>query len=147
MTLVFSFQYCPQLVNDHIITLDDSAWPITKARWSGVMTDEELANALSHFDAWLARGERFGFLLDARGGRGLSGHQRRMVVMHMKAAAPLTLKYLVQALVHDNAIMRTLDNTIGWMLPRPFVSKTFADPVVALAWLNEQLAGGRSAPA
>jgi hypothetical protein len=127
-------------VNDPSLTVDDSSWPIVKARWNGAMSDEQLVDVLEKLDAYLARGERFGLLIDARGGRGLSSHQRRMLVMHMKAAAPLTAKYLVQAIVHDNAVMRTLDNTIGWMLPRPFVSKTFADPAVALAWLNEKLA-------
>lgn len=127
-------------MDEHICTLDDSGWPIVKARWSGTMTDDEIALVLRTMDGWLARGQRFGFLLDARGGRGLTGDQRRLVVAHMKGTRELSAKYLVQAIVHDNAIMRTLDNTIGWMLPRPFVSKTFADPEVALMWLNHQLA-------
>ena len=104
------------------------------------MTDDELALALRTIDGWLARQTRFGFLLDARGGRGLTSDQRRLVVAHMKSSGELSAKFLVQAIVHDNAIMRTLDNTIGWMLPRPFVSKTFADPEVALLWLNHELA-------
>lgn len=127
-------------VNEHVYLIDDSAWPIVKARWSGVLSDDELSHTLAAMDSWLARGERFGLLLDARGGRGLTSDQRRTVVSHMKAAAPMTAKYLVQAIVHDNAVLRTLDNTIGWMLPRPFVSKTFADPEVAMMWLNHQLA-------
>lgn len=127
-------------MTDHVSTLDDSAWPIVKVRWSGALTDGELTGFLAALDGWLARAQRFGLLLDGRGGRGLSSDQRRAVVAHMKASAPLTSKYLVQATVHDNAVMRTLDNTIGWMLPRPFVSKTFSDPQLALAWLGEQLA-------
>jgi hypothetical protein len=122
------------------MTLDDSGWPIVKARWTGAVSDQEIQSVLVAMDAWLARGERFGFLLDARGGKGLSADQRRNVVTHMKTAAPLTAKFLVQAIVHDNAVLRTLDNTIGWMLPRPFVSKTFADPEIALMWLHQQLA-------
>lgn len=127
-------------MNERILTLDESAWPIVKARWSGALTDDDLARVLTTMDGWLARRTRFGFLLDARGGRGLTSDQRRSVVTHMKSSSELSAKYLVQAIVHDNAIMRTLDNTIGWMLPRPFVSKTFADPDVALMWLNHQLA-------
>lgn len=126
-------------MNTHAFLLDESAWPIARARWAGALTDEELGQVLAAMDSWLSRGQRFGFLLDARGGKGLSSDQRRTVVTHMKSAAPLTSQYLVQATVHDNAIMRTLDNSIGWMLPRPFVSKTFAAPEPALAWLQAQL--------
>lgn len=86
-----------------------------------------------------SRETRFGLLLDARGARGLSGAQRRMTLMHMKRTAPLSARLLVQAIVQDNAILRTLDNTIELIFGRPFPSRSFSEPESAHAWLLEQL--------
>jgi hypothetical protein len=114
---------------------DESSWPIVRARWLGAVTDAEVSDALARIDRWVARGQRFGLLIDARGGGGMSPEQRNRLIAHMKAHAEITAKYLVQAVVFDNLVQRTLYYWVNLLFPSPFPSKAFADPVAAEAWL------------
>ena len=59
-------------------------------------------------DAWLGRGERFGLLIDSREARGLSPEQRSRSSTHMKRQAALTSQLLVQAIVLQSLLQRTL---------------------------------------
>lgn len=122
------------------MAIDEAAWPLVKLRWTGRGTDDELTAFLARLDAWLDRRERFGLMIDARGALGLTSDQRRRVVAHMKAKRLETARYLVQALVHDNAILRTLALVVEIVVPPLFPSKAFAIPEAAQAWLQSQLA-------
>jgi hypothetical protein len=119
---------------------DESSWPIVRARWIGTVTDGEVSNALTRIDGWVGRGQRFGLLIDGRGGGGMSPEQRNRVIVHMKARAESTAKYLVQAVIFDNLVQRTLYYGMNLLFPSPFPSKAFADPVAAEAWLKSVLA-------
>jgi hypothetical protein len=120
--------------------VDESNWPIVAARWQGTVSDGELNVALNRISTFLARGERFGMLLDSRGGGGLSPEQRAAIIAHMKSHAELTRKYLVQAAVVDNLLQRTLFYAVNLIFPNPFPSRTFSEPEAARRWLTEQLA-------
>ncbi len=120
--------------------VDESNWPLVVARWQGTVSDGELHVALNRISTFLARRERFGMLLDSRGGGGLSPEQRAAIIGHMKANAALTRKYLVQAAVVDNLLQRTLFYAVNLIFPNPFPSKTFSEPEAARRWLLEQLA-------
>lgn len=117
------------------LEVEDKAWPIATARWSGVIRDEELTVALARLDGFFARGERFGFLIDARGGKGFSPEQRARVMAHMKSTRELSAKLLVQAIVIDNLMIRSLYYGANLIFPNPFPSKVFAEPVAAHGWL------------
>ena len=119
---------------------DESAWPIVRLRWIGTLTDPDVAAELARIDGYLARGERFGLLIDARGGGGLSPQQRHRVVAHLKKQAHLTARFLVQAAVMDNMIQRTLYYGVNLLVPSPFPTKVFAEPVAAEEWLGRMLA-------
>jgi hypothetical protein len=121
------------------VRLDESGWPLVVGYWEGSLNDEELTTALSAIDGWLARRERFGLLIDTRGGGGLGPEQRARLVAHMKEHAELTAKYLIQATVLDNLIQRTLVYAVNLLFPNPFPAKTFSNPDDARAWLLEQL--------
>lgn len=123
--------------------LDESGWPIVVAHWQSTLTDDELTLALAHIDRWLERKERFGLLLDTRGASGMSPEARGRLVVHMKASAPLTAKYLVQATVVDSVLQRTLFFAVNLMFPNPFPSKVFAEMEPARAWLVQKLAARR----
>jgi hypothetical protein len=116
---------------------DDQSWPIVKARWTGTATDQAVDAALARIDGYLARGERFGLLIDSRGGGGFSPEQRNRVIAHMKSRAEQTSRLLVQAVVIDNLIQRTLYYAVRLIMPSPFPSRVFAHPGPAEAWLVE----------
>jgi hypothetical protein len=126
--------------------LDDRSWPIVKARWSGTVTDRELDAALARMDDYLSREDRYGLLLDSRGAGGFSPEQRNRLLSHMKSRAPLTSRLLVQAVVIDNLIQRTLYYGVRLLLPSPFPSRVFAHPEAAEAWLREELAASSGRP-
>jgi hypothetical protein len=121
------------------IELDDSEWPIVRARWRGAMTDATLTAMLVRLDGWLERRQRIGLLIDARGSRGLTPEQRRKLVAHMKEHREPTAAFLVQAVVMDNLVARTLYWAVQMLVPPPFPSKAFDDPESARAWLLERL--------
>jgi hypothetical protein len=125
---------------------DDRSWPIVKARWSGTSSDRDVDAALGRIDAYLSRDERFGLLIDSRGGGGFSPEQRNRVLAHMKARGQLTSRLLVQAVVIDNLIQRTLYYGVRLLLPSPFPSKVFAHPDAAEAWLQRELAAAADWP-
>jgi hypothetical protein len=120
--------------------LDESGWPIVVAHWDGALTDDELTRVLRDIDRLLARQQRFGLLLDARGGGGLSPEARGRLVVHMKENAAATARYLVQAAVLDNVLHRTLFHAVNLLFPNPFPAKVFSHPEPARAWLVERLA-------
>jgi hypothetical protein len=126
---------------------DDRSWPIVKARWAGTSSDRDVDAALGRIDEYLNREERFGLLIDSRGGGGFSPEQRNRVLTHMKARAPLTSRLLVQAVVIDNLIQRTLYYGVRLLLPSPFPSKVFGHPEAAEAWLRRELPGAADWPA
>ncbi len=119
--------------------IDESNWPIVASRWAGTVSDGELRVALNRLSTFLERGERFGLLIDSRGGGGLSPEQRAAIIAHMKENAALTRKYLVQAAVVDNLLQRTLFYGVNLLFPNPFPSKIFSEPEAARAWLAEEL--------
>jgi hypothetical protein len=122
------------------LRLDESGWPIVVGVWQGTLTDEELTHALTAIDRWLARRERFGLLIDTRGGGGLGPDQRNRLIAHMKTNAGVSSKYLVQATVIDNVLQRTLFYAVNLVFPNPFPAKVFSHPESARAWLLEKLA-------
>jgi hypothetical protein len=61
----------------------------------------------------------------------------------MKANAALTAERLVQAIVSDNLIQRTLFYGVNLLFPNPFPSKAFGDVSSADAWLRATLAKPR----
>jgi hypothetical protein len=119
---------------------DDQNWPIVKARWTGTVTDQDLDACLARIDDYLGRGERFGLLIDSRGGGGFSPEQRNRLLIHMKRQAESTARLLAQAVVIDNLIQRTLYYGVRLLMPSPFPSKAFADPGAAEAWLVQAVA-------
>ena len=122
---------------------DESRWPLVLTTWRGSPSDEEFSSMLSRVDGWLGRGQRFGLLIDARGGGGFSPEQRREVIAHMKRNSERTARLLIQATVIDNLVQRTLFYGMNLLFPNPFPSKVFAELEPARAWLLERLAGER----
>jgi hypothetical protein len=123
------------------LEVDESEWPLVVARWRGAMSDTEFARALALMGAWLAREQRFGLLIDARGGGGISPDQRAELIAYMKKHAEQTERLLSQALVMDNLVMRTLFYGINLVFPNRFLSKVFSNPEDARAWLLATLRG------
>ena len=120
------------------VEFDESAWPIVVARWRRNLPEGDLSPILRRMDHWLARG-RFGLLIDARGASGMSPDQRAQLLEHMKANAALTAERMVQAVVLDNLIHRTLFYGVNLLLPAPFPNKVFSEPEAARLWLAVQL--------
>lgn len=121
------------------LQIDESEWPLVVVRWEGELTDGEVDGILAAMGRWLTREERFGLLLDSRGGGGLSPEQRTNVIAYMKREAERTALWLVQAMVIDNLIQRTVFYGINLVFPNRFSSKVFADPQSARAWLRSNL--------
>lgn len=117
------------------LKIDESEWPLVVVRWEGELGDAEVEGIFTHMDHWLVREQRFGLLIDSRGGGGLSPEQRGRVIEYMKREAPRTELWLVQAMVIDNLVQRTLFYGINLIFPNKFLSKVFADPASARAWL------------
>lgn len=120
--------------------VDESEWPLVTVNWVGSASDETINAFLAQLDGWLGRGERFGLLIDSRRAGGMSPEQRVLVIEHMKKQAQLTSRFLVQAVVLDSLLQRTLFFGINLIFPNPFPSKIFADPAVAKTWLSHVLA-------
>jgi SpoIIAA-like len=129
-----------------LVPIDEAGWPVVTVRWSGLVTDAMLQEFLSKMDRWLERRERFALLLDSRGAKGFSPEQRKRLIHHMKQHAALTTPYLVQAIVLDNPMQRTLFYGINLIFPNPFPSKVFADPAEARSWLGRELERGPATP-
>jgi hypothetical protein len=121
---------------------DDSAWPIVVARWRGRPSDTALRAALARMDGWLARGERFGLLIDSRGGGPFTPEQRKLLLGHMKKNVDLTRQRLVQAVVADSLILRSFYWAMQLFFPSPFPSHVFGDIEPARAWLVATLERG-----
>ena|SRR5688572_20099134 len=119
--------------------IDESTWPLVTMQWEGIPTDTDLTWFLSRIDAWLDRGERFGLLIDTRGSGVLTPEQRVRTIGHMKANANRTSRLLVQAIVIQSHIQRTLFYGINLVVPNPFPSKVFGEAAAARAWLLLQL--------
>lgn len=122
------------------LQIDETQWPLVLARWTS-LEGGTLATFLSRMDAWLARKERFGLLLDSRGAGAMPPEQRKLVIDHMRANAALTAQYFVQAVVIDNLVQRTLFHAVRLVLPSPFPNRVFREPEAARSWLAEQLKG------
>lgn len=118
--------------------VDETAWPIVSVRWSGEVTDGELASFFAHLDTWFARG-RFGLLLDARHASDLTPAQRASVLAHMKATAEKSGSRMVQAFVQEKAVHRVLYSVMSTVFPLPFPSKMFPEPESARLWLEDKL--------
>lgn len=121
------------------LDVDETAWPIVVVRWVGIPKDSTLTTFLHCMDRWLEKRERFGLLMDTRGGASLSPEQRVRVINHMKAHSALTAKFYVQAMVVTNVVQRTLFYGINVIFRNPFPSKIFADANSARAWLQSEL--------
>jgi hypothetical protein len=121
---------------------DESRWPLVLTSWRGTPSDEEFAGMLARVDGWLARGQRFGLLIDARDGGGFSPEQRRQLILHMNRNIERTERFLIQATVIDNLVQRTLFYGVNLLFPNRFPSKVFAEVEPARAWLSEALAAG-----
>jgi hypothetical protein len=119
--------------------VDATEWPIVFVRWEGELSEAGLIAALGRMDEFLAREERFGVLVDMREGSGFSPEQRALLLQHMKANAALTAKYLVQAVVVDNLLQRTLFYAVSLLFPSPAPSRIFSEPAAARAWLRSML--------
>jgi hypothetical protein len=119
--------------------IDDSQWPLVTVQWSGALSDEGLRGFLVQLDAWLQRGERFGLLIDSPEAQGLSPEQRATLIAHMKRQAELTSKFMVQAIVTESLIQRTLFYGINLIFPNPFPSRVFANVAAARSWLESTL--------
>lgn len=119
--------------------VDESEWPLVVVRWEGAVDDITIAAFLLKMDEWLQRGQRFALLIDSRGARGMSPEQRTRVIAHMKRQAALTERFLVQAIVLDSLMQRTLFWGINLVFKNPFPSKVFASPAEARAWLTSML--------
>lgn len=118
---------------------DEAAWPIVVARWRKSHIAADVFPALRKMDEWLARGQRFGLLIDSRGADAMSPEQRSHFIEHIKANASLTKERLVQALVIDNLVHRTLFYGVNLIFPLPFLNKVFAEPEAARHWLEVEL--------
>jgi hypothetical protein len=118
---------------------DDSSWPLVVLRWRDRPTDASVIAGLARLDAWLARGERFGIIVDSRGSTALTPEQRGMMLAHMKRNAELNQKYLVQAFVATDVVARTLYWGVQLLHPAPFPSKVFGDFEAARAWVLDTL--------
>lgn len=124
--------------------IDDSRWPLAVVQWSGEMEDATLNAFLVQMDAWLERGQRFALLIDSRDARGLSPEQRARLLAHMKRQAALTSQLLVQAIVLQSLLQRTLFYGINLIFPNPFPSKVFAEVAPAEQWLLSMLRAART---
>lgn len=107
--------------------------------WEGIPSDTDLTQFLARIDSWLERGERFGLLIDPRGAGVLTPEQRVRTIHHMKANASRTSRLMVQAIVIQSRIQRTLFYGINLVFPNPFPSKVFADHGAARLWLLGEL--------
>ena len=119
--------------------IDETQWPIVVVQWQGPMAQTDLRMFLTRMDTWLERGERFALLIDSRAAQGMSPEQRVQVLEHMKQRAPLTSRFLVQAIVLNSLLQRTLFYSINLLFPNPFPSKVFGDPDAARVWLEATL--------
>jgi hypothetical protein len=120
--------------------IDESQWPLVVVSWSELPTDSAMVEFLASMTRWLDRGERFGLLLDTHGSGVLSPEQRVRVLSHMKSEAERTKRLLVQAIVIQSLVQRTLFYGVNLLFPNPFPSKVFAEMETARAWLGETLA-------
>lgn len=123
--------------------VDETAWPLVTVQWRGAISDATLNSFLAQMDGWLSRGERFGLLIDSLGSQGLSPEQRARLIAHMKRQSALTAQFLVQAIVLDSLLQRTLFYGINLIFPNPFPSKVFGDVAAARAWLLDVLGVAR----
>jgi hypothetical protein len=119
--------------------MDESEWPLVVARWRGTPTEDEFSQAMGRIDAYLHKSERFALLIDGRGGGSYSPEQRATLIRYMKENAELTRRYLIQAIVIDNLVVRTLFYGINVVFPNAFPSKVFSDTETARAWLLAML--------
>lgn len=124
---------------------DETEWPIVVVRWHGRPSDPSIVAGLKRMDAILARGQRFGLIIDSRGAGGLTPEQRALLVQHMKQNEELNRKYLVQAFVAGDLISRTLYWGVQLISPPPFPTKVFGDFEAARAWLEDVLGTSRGA--
>lgn len=120
--------------------IDESAWPLVAIQWEGLPSDADVTQLLTCIDGWLERGERFGLLIDPRGSGVLTPEQRVRTIAHMKANAHRAPGLMLQAIVIQSRIQRTLFYGINMLFPNPFPSKVFADASAARQWLQQELA-------
>lgn len=120
--------------------VDEASWPLVTVTWRDAVDEETMRVFLGRMDGWLARRERFGLVLDSRGAKGVPPEARRLLIAHMKDSAALTAEYLVQAIVLDNLIQRTVFYGINLIFPNPFPSRVFAELGAARDWVLSELA-------
>jgi hypothetical protein len=119
--------------------IDESRFPVVRLRWEGVPTDAMLDAFLAAMDRWLEGEQRVGLLIDTRGSGVLAPEQRVRVISHMKQQAERTRYLLVQAIVIESVVQRTLFYGINVVFPNPFPSRVFAKVEPAREWLLEML--------
>jgi hypothetical protein len=122
------------------VRFDASGWPLVEVSWEGQLADADVAAFTRQMDEWFSRGSPFGLLILSRGGLGMTGDQRRLLLAHMQATAHLAERHLVLAFVADSAIQRALYAALSWAIPMSFPGMSFDEAEPARAWLTGQLA-------
>ena len=127
------------------IELDTSAFPIVKARFSGVVRDDDLidyeARLLALMERCDSRRERFVLVSRAVSGPGLSAKQRRLEADFVKTHYDLLGRTVTGLVVVENALHRGVMNAIFWVVTLPYPHEVVRTEEEAETWALGRLEG------
>lgn len=124
-------------------TCDTSRWPLVELRVAPG-TDPSNIDAESFYeaaDAVMARNQRFAAVVDLRLRSPLDAVRRRRYADWLRAAAPTMRRLQIAgASIADTQLMAGVVTAVHWLMPPPYLARTFTDRQRALDWLAQQIA-------
>jgi hypothetical protein len=120
---------------------DDAAWPILQITYAPTMSAYEAEIYYARIASYLARGERFAVLMDARPASVPSAVERARIAQFMEETAPRSSHQVSGlALVVDTFLGRGVLTAVQWLTQPPFPIRAFGGVPEALEWLRASLA-------
>lgn len=121
---------------------DRSEWPLLRIRMPAAgLSPSELDAHLEVLRALFSNGERFAFIIDARGAKPLEARQRQALGRLLKGSFvrdPLVVAGI--GVVLSSALERGILTAVTWAAGRTYPMRAFATPEEAASWLRALLA-------
>lgn len=121
------------------IVVDDSQAPLYRITFGSTVADEDILGLFASFREVWALGRRVVMLVQTPA-KGLTAHQRKLVVSGMKAELHDYSRWVFGcAMVIDSSFSRGTYTALSWMLAPPFEQKVFATLEQAESWANSRV--------
>jgi hypothetical protein len=123
------------------VHIDETRWPRVYVTWpNAALADEDFERAVEKLSGFVARGEPYVVIHDARMAVRPSPSQRAFAAAHQERGAKEAALWLRgSAVVASNPLIAGVMRAINWIAPPTYPQRTFTSLEDAETWVDEQL--------